>query len=66
MMDGSISGRLKDGVPGQILLSPTLSLTRDGVLGETTTHVDEQGRFPVPAATPARAFLAPGSPCAKP
>ncbi|HEV2417399.1 MAG TPA: hypothetical protein VGX94_06320 [Terriglobia bacterium] len=44
-MDGTIGGCLIDAVTGEILLSPTLSLTRHGVLGESLTQVDEHGRF---------------------
>jgi hypothetical protein len=44
-MDGTIGGCLIDAVTGEILLSPTLSLTRHGVLGESFTQVDERGRF---------------------
>jgi hypothetical protein len=44
-MDGSISGCLTDAVTCEILLSPTLSLTRYGVPGESLTQVDEHGRF---------------------
>jgi hypothetical protein len=44
-MDGSISGCLKDAVTDETLLSPRLSLTRHGVLGESFAQVDERGQF---------------------
>jgi hypothetical protein len=44
-MDASISGRLTNAVTGEILLLPILSLTLDGIPGETRTQVTEDGHF---------------------
>jgi hypothetical protein len=44
-MNGTISGYLIDAMTGEIASSSELSLTRDGVVGESLTRADELGRF---------------------
>jgi hypothetical protein len=44
-MNGTISGYLIDSMTGEIASSSELSLTRDGVVGESLTRADELGRF---------------------